>query len=290
MFYDPQALEADPSLRPVGPDGRQMEKIDWYQGIAPSMQAFVDRKVAAIEYAVRELAPEGIFLSFTRWPGFWELWMPNRTRQDFAEYSYDPHTLSRFVRETGVNLQDRTKARAARWIEANARQAWTDWKCQVVTDVVRQVRSAGRRIRPDLQIMLNTLPFGAQGFDGAQKKVFGQRIEDLAEVVDTFEVMTYHQILGRPVSWIPKAGKEVQQRSGRRTICTIQASPLYLDGIYARANRSPTLDDKEFAQALDAVKSAGLDGAAVFTWSDLLATALEQGNSRRVEALRAAAG
>jgi hypothetical protein len=288
MFYDPTALGSDPSLRPVGSDGRRMEKVDWYEGIAPSMKELVAAKTAAIEKAVRALEPEGVFLSFTRWPGFWELWMPDRSRQDFPEYSYDRPTLDRFVRDTGVNLQTRSAAEAASWIEANAREAWTAWKCEVVVDVIRQVREACREIKPDVQIMLNTLPFGAAEFDGAQEKVFGQRIEALAGVVDVFEVMTYHQILKRPTGWIPQAGMEVKKRSGRRTVCTIQARPLYLSGIHARSSRSPTLDEEEFAEAANAVESSGLDGIVVFVWSDLLEDVLEQNNRKRVDAIRAA--
>ncbi|MFQ6100330.1 MAG: hypothetical protein ACE5OS_03730 [Anaerolineae bacterium] len=287
-FFDPQAVDANPSLRPVGSDGRPMEKIDWYVGISPSMEGYVAKKAAMIERAVEALEPEGVFLSFTRWPGFWELWMRHHTRRDFPEYSYDPHTLTRFARETGVNAPTRDPADAALWIEAHARDAWTDWKCRVVANVVRQIRKDCRRIKPDVRIMLNTLPFG-KDFDGAQEKVFGQRVEALAEVVDVFEVMTYHQILKRPTSWIPQAAEEVKNRSGRETICTLQAKPLYLDGIYAQEHRSPTLDAEEFAEAVDAVERSSVDGIVVFVWSDLLEEALKQNDTRRIDAIRAAA-
>ncbi|HAL62635.1 MAG TPA: hypothetical protein DCP08_09560 [Chloroflexi bacterium] len=289
MFFDPKALDADPSLRPVGSDGRPMGKIDWYVGISPSMEGFVSNKTAAIERAVRELEPDGVFLSFTRWPGFWELWMPHHTRQDFPEYSYDLHTMDRFVRETGVNVPTRDPADAASWIEAHAREAWTSWKCQVVVNVIRQAKDTCRKTKSDIQIMLNTLPFRARDFDGAQEKVFGQRIEVLADVVDAFEVMTYHQILKRPTSWLPKIGEEVKNRSGRRTVCTLQARPLYLNGIYARDNRSPTLSVEEFAEAVSAAEQSSVDGIVVFVWSDLLEEVLKQNDTRRVDAIRAVA-
>jgi len=287
MFFDPKALVADPSLRPVGSDGQPMQKIDWYIGIPPSMDGFVSQKTAAIERAVRELEPEGVFLSFTRWPGFWELWMPDRSRHDSPEYSYDRHTLDRFARASGVPLPTRHPAEAAAWIETHARQAWTDWKCQVIADVIRQVKEACRAIQPGTQIMLNTLPFGAHDFDGAREKVFGQHIETLADVVDLFEVMTYHQILKRPTSWIPQAGVEVKERSGRKTVCTIQARPLYLEGIYAPDNRSTTLDASEFATAVDAVGRSKVDGLVVFVWSDLLKKVLGQKDRRPIDALHA---
>ena len=188
-----------------------------------------------------------------------------------------------------MDVPTRDPADAASWIEAHARDAWTDWKCQVVANVVRQIRDGCRRIKPDVRIMLNALPFGGD-FDGAQEKVFGQRIEALADVVDVFEVMTYHQILKRPTSWLPQIGEEVKNRSGRETVCTLQARPIYLDGIYAKDNRSPTLDAEEFAEAVGAVENSNVDGVVVFVWSDLLEKALKQNDTRQVDVIRAAAG
>jgi hypothetical protein len=287
-FFDPQAVDANPSLRPIGSDGRPMEKTDWYVGIAPSMDGYVAEKEAMIERAVEALEPDGIFLSFIRWPGFWELWMPHHTRRDFLEYSYDPHTLDRFVREAEVDVPTRDPAAAAVWIETNARDAWTAWKCQVVTDVVRQIGEGCRQVKPNVQIALNTLPFGASDFDNARERVFGQHIEALADVADVFEVMTYHQILKRPTSWLAPIGDEVKHRSGRRTVCTLQSRPLYLDGMHTKENRSPTLSAEEFAEAVGAVEHSSVDGVVVFVWSDLLEEALRQDDTKRVDAIRAA--
>jgi hypothetical protein len=287
MFFDPRALDADPSLTPVGSDGKLMPKIDWYIGISPSREDFVSQKTAVLAEAVRVLEPEGVFLSFTRWPGFWELWMPQRTRQDFLEYSYDPHTLDRFSRETGTLLPSRDPTHAAIWIETNAREVWTNWKCQVIRDVISEVRDASKNEKSDIRIMLNTLPFGLE-FDNAQEKVFGQSVEDLADVVDIFEVMTYHQILKRSTGWIPKIGEYVKSHTGRKTVCTVQARPLYLDGIHAIENRSTTISAQEFAEAVHAIETSDLNGVVVFVWSDLLEKTLKEDESG-LEALRSAA-
>jgi hypothetical protein len=286
-FFDPLSIKENPSLCPVGSDGKPMEKIDWYIGIAPSMEGYVRQKAETIAEAVRELEPVGVFLSFTRWPGFWELWTPGYLRGDFPEYSYDPITLGQFRRETGVVVPDGDPKSAAFWIEENARENWTSWKCARVVEVIRQIKEASNQVKPDTQIMLNTIPFGTE-FDGAQEKVFGQKLETLSEVVDAFEVMTYHQILKRPTSWIPQIGQEVKSRTGKKTFCTLQAVPLYLEGIHSRENRATTIDDTEFAQAVLGVETAGLDGVVVFVWSDLLKMVMEEGNLQRIDAIRKA--
>lgn len=289
MFFDPPALQMDPALCPVGSDGRPMEKIDWYVGIAPSHEAHISRKVAAIERVVEELEPDGVFMAFTRWPGFWELWTPHHERQEFPEYSYDAHTLQRFSREAGLALPVLPPAEVARWLDTCARDTWTDWKCGLIFDVVRQVKEAGARLKPGLRIMLNTVPFGADDFLRAGECVFGQRWEALSTVVDVFEVMAYHQILKRPVSWITAIGEEVKARSGRKTVCTLQAKPLYVDGMHAQERRSSTLEVEEFAAMVQAVEKSSIDGIVVFVWSDFLDQVLGKNDRRRIDVIEASA-
>lgn len=287
MFFDPDALAKEPSLRAIGSDGKPMAKIDWYEGIPPSMLPHVTKKVFTIQKAVEALQPDGVFLAFMRWPNFWELWMPEHSRNDFPEYSFDSYTLDRFSRETGISLPTTNPAEVASWIEMNARQEWTNWKCGVVEDVIRQVKQASESVRPGMRIMLNTVPFGAKDYDNAEEKVFGQRFETLANVVDIFEVMTYHQILKRPVEWIPQIGREVKTRSGRKTVCTLQAAPLYLDGIHAKENRSRTLDVEEFKRAVYAAEATPeVDGVVVFLWSDFLHQVYNLSDTRRIDILR----
>jgi hypothetical protein len=266
-----------------------MERFDWYVGLPPSSDAHVVARATAIREAVAALEPDGLFLGFMRWPNFWEAWMPHHTRQDFPEYSFDQGTLERFTRETGLGLPSHDPAKAARWIETNARDIWTDWKCGVVEGVIRQVSAAGRGVKPDLPIMLNTVPFGASDYDRALEKVYGQRIEALAEVIDVFEVMAYHQVLKRSVAWIAEIGKEIKARSKRKTICTLQAAPLYCAGIHAPADRSPSLPIEEFERAVNAVvDTAEIDGIALFSWSDFLHQVFDKRQNRWIDAVRAA--
>lgn len=288
-FFNPPALDKDPTLRPIDASGDPMEMLDWYVGVIPSYETYVNSQVEAISRVVKILEPEGIFLSFIRWPGFWELWMPHHARGEFPEYSYDPHSLKRFVHETGNTLPSYDPGEASAWIESHARSAWTSWKCEVITEVARQVREAAQSIKPDIQIMINTLPFRGMDYDGARDKTFGQNLESLAEVVDIFEVMTYHQILKRPVDWISATGQEIKRQTGKRTFCTIQAEPLYLDGMHAAESRSSEIDVTEFAQAVAAVEAGNLDGVVVFVWSDLLKRTLLEKDFNWVESLQTAA-
>ena len=49
------------------------------------------------------------------------------------------------------------------------------------------------------------------------------------------------------------------------------------------------LDVGEFAEAVGAVEDLSVDSIVVFVWSDLLGEVLKQNDTRRVDAIRAAA-
>jgi hypothetical protein len=102
--------------------------------------------------------------------------------------------------------------------------------------------------------------------------------------------MAYHQILMRPPEWIAKIGESIKTRSGRTTVCTLQAVPLYLDGMHAVETRQRTLDRDEIARAVDGVKNSSVDGVVFFIWRDFLEQALGNHDFSRVDIIRGLAG
>jgi len=290
FFMDRVALESNPSYKAYGDDGKPMQQIDWYEGIPPTMQKHVDYKCGLYEDAVRILQPDGIHFGFMRWPQFWELWMPEHKRSDFIEYSFDKVSLKRFMQDRNLKVPDLDAYKAAEWIKQNAYDKWVDWKCGVVCAVIKQVKDACSKIKPDIKTALNTVPFGKNDYENTEEEVFGQSFEKLSDVIDLFEVMTYHQILKRPVDWIAEIGREVKLRSERTTVCTLQGEPLYLDGMHASYGRKQTIDIKEFESAVaTVVNEKTIDGLVLFTWADLLKQVYVNQDNRKVDILKAAA-
>ena len=65
------------------------------------------------------------------------------------------------------------------------------------------------------------------------EEVFGQNISRLSDVVDVFEVMSYHQILRRDAEWPAAIGTDIKRRCKGKVICTLQAKALYLHGMHS---------------------------------------------------------
>lgn len=284
--FDPKFLARHPDLVPVDQHGRRAEKIDWYIGIPSERRINTAHKIGLLEPVVRHLQPDGVHLGFIRWPGFWEIWLEDVKRSDMPDYCYGRETLARFQRDCGLDVPVDDAVAAATLIAARHKSAWRDWKCEMTVATVREVRDTLRAIKPNLQIAINTLPFFQGDFDNAAEEVFGQSPALLANVSDMFEVMGYHQIMRKDVNWPGAVAGEIKRRSGRTTVCTVQGSALYLDGMHAGRGRSVTLDTDEFIHTVNGVESSAADGICVFTFTDFLGMRHTEDGRRRIDRLR----
>lgn len=270
MFFHPAHYRERPELRPVAPDGTVMVPADWYVGLCPSSEEYVEERVQLLRRVVTELEADGVFISFIRFPGFWETWVPGTKRVTIPEYCFCTRCRGRFARETGNALPNELSAAAA-LLQGELRRPWTEWKCKLITDVVRQAREAVREVAPEAELMINKIPFVGDDLCNVSEEVLGQQVESLAEFAEYIEVMVYHQILKRsPAEWIPAVAAALRARTERAVIPCLQVRPTYLDGIYAAARRNPEIGPAEFRACVEAVASSAADGIMTYHWQDVL--------------------
>ena len=98
--------------------------------------------------------------------------------------------------------------------------------------------------------MLNTLPFPSTDFGNqdVRREIAAQDLRLLSPYTDRFELMTYLQILNRPVSWLRTAIEDARaelDNSGSEVVCTLQGDALYTEGIHGSRMRSPTVTADE---------------------------------------------
>jgi hypothetical protein len=260
----------------VDQHGNRMEKIDWYVGACPTCNEYVEDRLAAAESAMKHLDMDGVFLGFTRFPGFWELWLPGTDAEAWREYCFCDRCLDQFQKTSGVTLPEGTRAVKAAWLRSAGREARTRFKCGVIHDIVGRFRGMAKKYNPNACIMLNTVPFDHAHYGGYGRDFFGQDTALLADVVDIFEVMGYHQILAQPPGWLRDIGNYFKEQSGKTVLCTLQGQALYTRGMHAGKGRQETISNGEFEEALTALLGSKADGAVIFTWSDLLRNEYER--------------
>ena len=285
LFFDPALLARFPDARPVDANGDADRGFDWYRGVCPTHEGYLETKIARLRQVAAELAPDGLFLSFTRYPGFWENWVPDYDFASADRFCFCPRCRALFARDLALDLPPGETAEQARFILANHGAAWTAWRCARIAAVVARIAAEARRERPGLAIMLNTLAFPAGDFGGldVRREIAAQDIGALRESVAHFELMTYLKILRRPDDWLaPVVAGARGLAKDRHLLCTLQLAPLYTDGVHAGRGRAEAITAADLDRTARAALAAGADGLVFYHWTDFLADEAEGGGKRAV--------
>jgi hypothetical protein len=283
-LFDPAALVRFPSARPVNALGEPDSGIDWYTGICPTDDAYLDWKIGLLGKVARELRPDGLFLQFMRYPGFWEnwTWNPDYVFTGSDHYCFCGRCRALFAQSEDIKLPPGPVAAQAAAILGKHRDAWNRWRSARIVEIVARIKreAAGQRI------MLNTLPFPPSDFGGSdvRKEFAAQDLAVLSSVVDRFELMTYLQILNRPVSWIRTAVEAARAELSPQNeiVCTLQVNPLYVDGMHAARRRAATVLASEIDAAARTALDAGADGLVFYHWTDFLEDEAAGGGKRKM--------
>ena len=290
MFFNPQEMYKYGSV-PVDNQGKAAEKVDWYIGACPTCEEYVNNRISQMEKASEALKPDGFLLQFMRFPGFWETWLSGTNPDEWTEYCYCSRCLDLFQKAAGIAVPGNNCTAPGEWIRKNAYDEFVNWKGDVIRDILLKIKEKINGIHPGTKIMLNTLPFDKKHFDDFGRKIFGQDLEKLKDVVDVYEVMAYHQILGLPAEWVADAGREIKDRlPDREVVCTVQAVPSYTGGMHAGKGRRTEISSGEFGAAIARVKEKQLDGAVVFAWADFLEQLMVHNDTSIIDQFKSLAG
>ncbi len=272
VYHQPAAVEADDSLRPVADDGTPMRMFDWYLGVSPHDRGYLDRRAALMEEVVETFQPDGVFLSFIRFPGFWEAWTPSVAREDIRDFGFAAGSLRRFTADTGIALPDGDTATVARTVLHELRQEWVTWKCGVVVDAVQRLSGAAKRVRPGVETLINGVAFPAGDRADLARQVLGQDLGAISEVAEHIETMVYHQILARdPATWVPEVVTDLRPRVRGTLLPSIQTSADYTRPPHHTAGRRAELPPEEVVDVLRAIAGTAADGVTVYHWTDVAA-------------------
>jgi hypothetical protein len=255
-------LARDPSLTPILSTGEPRPPMEWYNGVTPTRRAYREERLAHLVEQVGQHHFDGFLLDFIRWPMHWEV----EHRPGYPpplDSSFDEGTLREFRERSGVPLPENLIARpaaAASWITLNHPREWVDFKCDVITDYVTEVRrrlseAAGREI-----------PVGICGVPIAPEWV-GQRFGELAKVVDLICPMSYHAVLHRSPGWVKQNVAACIEEAPGRVAPIIQ---IDTNGEEHGADFGPAVSDEDFERVLSDVLELDVRGVILFTGTELL--------------------
>lgn len=252
-------LNQRPELWPVLENGERRPQMEWYVGMSPTDSRRREEALAEVKSIARTYPVDGIFLDFARWPLHWEIEL--RPEQDRPlDSSFDPATLAMFEEATGALPRDldTTSARAA-WIRRNRLVEWVEFKCKVVNDFVSEAREALKEAKADAELGIYVAP----DVNGLTEPLTGQRIKDLAPLVDWIAPMLYHNILLQPPTWIASTLAPVVKVAGKKTLPVLQADSNR--GSDVGGDWGPPMSDADWSETLSQVAArSDIGGLIVF--------------------------
>lgn len=261
IFYDPEELQKNPDLYAITDTGERGVE-EWVHFVCPTREDYKKKKIEHIKKLIQDYNPDGISIDFIRHFVYWEKIYPGRNLDSIVQTCFDPSCLDKFQKETKIEIPSRlsTIPETATWIMDNHREEWTEWKCRVITDTVKEIVEDIKKTDPEVLVNVHTVPWREKDFGGAIKIVAGQDLVALHNYADYFSPMCYSHMLKRRPPWIHSVVQDVSKQTNGRVIPSIQVSKAYLEEI---------ITVKEFREAFEEALKYPAAGVIFWSWEAL---------------------
>jgi hypothetical protein len=253
-------LKDHPDAAPIGSDGRPSPPPHGWQGVSPFHAGYRKDRMDEFRRVLETFEIDGIWLDYHHAHASWERDEPAMPDTDFS-----PAALQQFTTKTGVELPA-GGPEAAKLLLGPHRNAWTQFRCDVFTDWVREYREILTAVRP--QALLGTFhcPWSPQDYDGAIRHKLAIDLPAQAKYVDVFSIMPYHARFGHPTdpAWIAR------QTQSLGKLLNLKGAPDEKQKIWPivqLADWGETVAVEQIPQVIDYGTQLPATGIMVFHWS-----------------------
>lgn len=257
-----QYLKEHSDAAPLGPDGQPAPPPNGWQGVSAFHAGYRASRMSEFRRVLTEFAIDGIWLDYHHAHASWEQAEPELPDTDFS-----PAALRAFADKTGIGLPAEVPA-AAKLLLSTHRDAWTDFRCAVFTDWVREYRSIRDAVRP--QALLGTFhcPWSPEDFGGAIRHKLAIDLKAQAQYLDVFSIMPYHARFGHASdpAWI---ARQVQQLAGLLNLSGAANEKQYIWPIVQLADWGERVPVEQVAAVLDFGSQQPATGMMAFHWSGI---------------------
>jgi len=263
VFFNPEAIAQTPHIAAINRNGEAAAE-EWVEFVCPSREEYRKQAVERARRIVRDHQPDGISIDFIRHFVYWEKVYPNRDPASLPVSCFDSLCLNNFQAETGISIPGELSRTADRadWILNNQGDAWTTWRCQLITAMAEAIAKAAREEKPDILVNIHLVPWAREDFNGALQKVAGQDIKALSEFCDYLSPMTYAHMVKQTPSWVHHIVEDIYMQTGGTILPSIQVGKAYLETEF---------DLVEFRETVEAALQPPSSGVIVWSWEHLIA-------------------
>jgi hypothetical protein len=256
-------IQEHPDAAPVGSDGQPCPPPHGWQGVSPTHEGYRRFRMEAFRKLLRTQDIHGVWLDYLHAHASWE-----RADPAMPDTGFDAHTLALFQRDTGLKLPDAPTPEIAALLLGKYREAWVQWRCDVLTDWVREFGEIVDGTRPGTLLGTFHCPWSDTDYDGALRAKLNIDLRAQAKYVDVFSPMPYHVRFGHgdDVEWIARQTRwlathlGVEGRPGER---------LRIWPIVQLADWETPVPVEQVCPALESATRRPATGVMVFHWSGL---------------------
>jgi hypothetical protein len=193
-------LKEHPEAAPIGPDGKPSPPPQGWQGVSPFDPGYRQNRMREYRRVLETFDIDGIWLDYHHAHASWE-----RAEPDLPDTDFSPRGLRLFTEKTGIELPADVPA-AAKVLLGERRDAWTDFRCGVLTDWVREYRGVLNDVRPKALLGTFHCPWSPEEYGGAIRHKLAIDLPAQAKHLDVFSVMPYHARFGhaKDPAWIAR--------------------------------------------------------------------------------------
>jgi len=193
-------LKDHPDAAPIGPDGKPSPPPHGWQGVSPFHDGYRRDRMQEFRRVLTTFEVDGIWLDYHHAHASWERDEPN-----LPDTGFSPAALRQFTAQTGIKLPADV-ATAAKSLLGEHREAWTNFRCAVFTDWVREYREILEEVRPSAMLGTFHCPWSPNDYDGAIRHRLAIDLVAQAPYLDVFSIMPYHARFGHvgDPAWIAR--------------------------------------------------------------------------------------
>ncbi len=258
VFYNPELLKHDSTLYAITDKGKKA-KDDWVEFVCPSRTAYRTLKINEAANLVNKLEPDGLSIDFIRQFVFWEMIYPDRTAESIDAACFCDSCTEGFCKLKSITLPDTCGAttQKAAYILNHYSKEWNDYRCDLITSMVKELTDKVNSIKPDLKINVHAVPWRDGDFGGANIRVAAQDLQKIAPYTDFISPMCYSQMLKRDAAWIGSVVSDMDKKAPGKIVPSIQVFPYYIDDPFSV---------EDFRDCVDAALKTPSKGVVFFSW------------------------
>ncbi|HEX5105272.1 MAG TPA: hypothetical protein VFV87_15740 [Pirellulaceae bacterium] len=253
-------LKEHPDAAPIGTDGKPSPPPQGWQGVSAFHRDYRRDRMAEFRRVLQTFEIDGIWLDYHHAHASWE-----RAEPELPDTDFSPAALNQFSEKSGITLPTDTAA-AAKVLLGKEREAWTNFRCDVFTDWVREYREILDDVRPKALIGTFHCPWSQDEYEGAIRHKLAIDLKAQAKYLDIFSIMPYHARFGHAEdpAWISRQVQKLGE------LLKIQGKPDEKNRIWPIAQLSDwgsRVPFEQVAAVLDHGTRSPATGVMVFHWS-----------------------